>query len=150
MTLRDALIETLTDKGIRDSDTPAGQLYKDDWFRFYVGHWSLKVLKLGRAIGSLALHGAHHLLTGYGTDLRGEAELVAWELASGGCGRHWVMWIDRVVAIPLMLVAPRASFRAMKRGWTTQNLYCLDSKRALDMDLDEVRRRSEERSLLAA
>ncbi len=149
VTLRDALIVALTEKGIRASDTPPGQLYQDDWFRFYVGHRSLKVLKLGGAIDSLALHDAHHLLTGYGTDVRGEAELVAWELASGGCGRHWVMWVDRVVAIPLMFVAPRASFRAMKSGWTARDLYCLDSGRALDMDLEEARRGVEERSLPA-
>jgi hypothetical protein len=29
------------------------------------------------------LHGLHHLATGYGTDVVGEAELAAWELSRG-------------------------------------------------------------------
>ena len=38
----DALIAYLSEKGYRDPDTPQSQLYKDDWFHFYVGHWNLQ------------------------------------------------------------------------------------------------------------
>ncbi len=150
MTLRAALEVHLTEKGIRDKDDPPGQLYQDDWFRVYVGHWSFRVLKLGPMIKSLALHDAHHLITGYGTDLRGEAELVGWELASGGCGRHGLMWIDRIFAFPLMLFFPRASLRAIQRGWREQNLYCLKAEQALALDFDDARRRIASRALLPA
>ena len=46
ITLREALTDYLTDKGIRNSDDPAEKLYRDDWFRFYVGHRSFRVFKL--------------------------------------------------------------------------------------------------------
>ncbi len=149
-TLRDALTAYLTEKGIRSKEDPPDQLYKDDWFRFYVGHRSFRLLRLGGAIRSIAVHDAHHLLTGYGTDMRGEAELTGWELASGGCDRHWVMWIDRMIAIPtLMLFFPRASIRAIKRGRNERNLYRLDLETALSMDLEEVRRHVAGTSILS-
>ena len=149
--LREALTDYLTEKGIRSSEDPPDKLYKDDWFRFYVGHRSFRFLKLGSAIHSVAVHDAHHLITGYGTDMRGEAELTGWELASGGCGRHWVMWIDRLIAIPtLMLFFPRASLRAIQRGWKERNLYQVDFEEALSTEFDEVRRRVTEATDLAA
>jgi hypothetical protein len=144
-------MDYLTEKGIRSKDDPPEQLYKDDWFRFYVGHRSFRILRLGGAIRSIAVHDAHHLLTGYATDMRGEAELTGWELASGGCGRHWVMWIDRLIAIPmLMLFFPRASMRAIRRGRTERNLYQVDFDAALGMDFEDVRRRVTSPSVLAA
>ncbi len=147
ITLREALRDHLTRKGIRSSEDPAEKLYKDDWFRFYVGHRSFRILKLGSAIRSVAVHDAHHLITGYGTDVRGEAELTGWELASGGCGRHWVMWIDRLIAIPmLMLFYPLPSLRAIQRGLKERNLYRVDFERALTTEFDEVRRQVTEAS----
>lgn len=150
-TLREALTAYLTEKGIRSKEDPPDQLYKDDWFRFYAGHRSFRILRLGGAIRSIAVHDAHHMLTGYATDMRGEAELTGWELASGGCGRHWVMWIDRMIAIPmLMLFFPRASLHAIKRGRKERNLYRVDFDEALSMDLVEVQRRIATSPVLAA
>ncbi len=77
--------------------------------------------------------------------------MTGWELASGGCGRHWMMWIDRMIAIPtLMLFFPRASMRAIKRGRNERNLYRSDFDAVLSMDLDEVRRRTARSSVPAA
>jgi hypothetical protein len=147
MTLREALIRYLTEKEIRGPETPAERLYADDWFRFYVGHRSIKVIKLTSMMDSVAIHDTHHLLTGYGTDVRGEAEITAWELASGGCGRHWAMWLDRLVAVPTLVVFyPRAAWAAAKRGWRESNLYGADFERVLGEDLDAVRDRVSARS----
>ena len=38
------------------------------------------------------IHDAHHLITGYGTDFRGEMELNAWTLASGGYFFNGAPW----------------------------------------------------------
>ncbi len=140
MTTREALRAYLTEKGIRDKDDPDDQLYKDGWFRVYVGHRSLRLFPLGRMINSLALHDLHHLMTGYGTGWVGEAELVGWELASGGCGRHWIMWVDRLGAIPLMLIAPRVSWRAIRAGWRCRNLYRTTIDELLERDFEQTQR----------
>ena len=151
VTLREALIAHLTAKGIRSSDDPPEKLYRDDWFRIYVGQRSFRLIKLGRAVRSVAVHDAHHLITGYGTDMRGEAELTGWELASGGCGLHWVMWIDRVFAVPLLIpFYPLACFRAIRRGLKERNLYRVDFEAALSTDVDEVRRHVVQDANLAA
>ena len=41
---------------------------------------------------ALVYHDLHHVLTGYGTDLPGEVEVGAWELATG-CGRYGAAWV---------------------------------------------------------
>ena len=145
MTLRDALIEALTEQGLRGRDTPPEQLYADDWFRVNVGPRRLRIMRLGPMLDAVALHDAHHLITGYGTDWRGEAEIAAGELASGGCGSRWLMWIDRIFAIPLMLLAPTRSLAAAKRGRRCRNLYRLPTEEALGLDLEEAKRRVEPR-----
>ncbi|MFN7956402.1 MAG: hypothetical protein U0610_32140 [bacterium] len=66
-------------------------------------------------------HDLHHVATGYGTDLIGEAEVSAWELACGGYGLLDVY--TRAIVTQIILVglvaAPRrtvAAWRAAKPG----------------------------------
>src|SRR5262249_36536717 len=75
-------------------------------------------------------HDLHHLLTGYGTDLVGEAELGAWELGAGVRDRSAVRYAIRVLGF----VLPRYPSRlrtAFLRGRRCQNLV----GRALDVAL---------------
>ncbi|MFP6661205.1 MAG: hypothetical protein VCB78_07095 [Myxococcota bacterium] len=141
MKLREALETYLVESGVRSTKTPTGQLYDNDWFVFYVGGKRLRLFRMSEKLrGIVALHDAHHLLTGYGTAMRGEAEIAAWELASGGCGKSWLMWSDRISV--LFLVAPfypRAFARAFRRGFRRRNLYRLDPEATLERDLDEVK-----------
>ena len=72
---------------------------------------------------ALKLHDLHHLATGYGTDWRGEAEISAWELASG-FGRQPYAWIVMLWGLFTGLVMhPEATFRAFVRGRGSRNLY---------------------------
>jgi hypothetical protein len=69
----------------------------------------------------VAAHDLHHLLTGYGTDLVGEAELGAWELGTGLRDRSAVRYAIRVFGFML----PRFPGRlrtAFVRGLRCQNL----------------------------
>ena len=147
ISLREALVNDLTAKGLRSADTPPERLYEDDWFRITLGGRNVKVIKLKGLIESVAIHDVHHLLTGYGTDVQGEAEIAAWELASGGCSRHWLMWLDRLVAlITVALFYPRASWAAAKRGWQERNLYGASLDPLLRQDLETVRARLSRRA----
>lgn len=68
-------------------------------------------------------HDLHHLLTGYRTDWTGEAEIAAWEIASG-CGRHWVAWMFNLPMLGIaLLFAPRVALRAWSRGRRSRNYY---------------------------
>jgi ubiquinone biosynthesis protein Coq4 len=69
------------------------------------------------------IHDLHHVVAGYRTDLRGEAEIAAWELASG-C-RGWpIAIVLNLGALGLgAVMAPRRTARAWARGRRTRNLY---------------------------
>jgi hypothetical protein len=73
------------------------------------------------------LHDLHHVATGYQTTWTGEAEIGAWEIASG-CGRFVWAWLLNVGALAVgLVIAPRAVYRAFIRGRHTTNLYHLES-----------------------
>jgi hypothetical protein len=98
----------------------------------YNDRWVI-VLKLGPIplgfpntagrVAAVRYHDLHHLATGYDTDILGEAEIAAWELASG-CERFPAAWFLNHVALPLgvMRDAERVR-RAFVRGCRTRNLY---------------------------
>ncbi|MBL8755926.1 MAG: hypothetical protein JNK15_21705 [Planctomycetes bacterium] len=71
----------------------------------------------------LFLHDVHHLLSGYTTTWRGEAEIGAFELRTG-CGRFWAAWMFNSGGFLFGLaIAPRAMFRAFVRAGTCTNFY---------------------------
>lgn len=68
-------------------------------------------------------HDVHHVLTGYDTDWAGEAEIGAWEVASG-CRGHLAAWhLNLSVMWVGLFVAPLRTWRAFLRGRRTRNLY---------------------------
>lgn len=72
---------------------------------------------------AVRLHDLHHVLTGYETSWTGEAEIGAWEIATG-CGRFFAAWVLNVGAFLVGLcIAPRSVFRAFVRGRHSENLY---------------------------
>jgi hypothetical protein len=72
---------------------------------------------------AVRFHDLHHVLTGYQTDLAGEAEIGAWELASG-CLKWPAATVLNLFALAIGLVlAPARMARAWSRGRHTRNLY---------------------------
>jgi hypothetical protein len=69
------------------------------------------------------LHDLHHIANEYATDWPGEAEIGAWEIASG-CGRHGWAWLLNLGAFTIgMVLFPRRLYRAFIRGRHAANLY---------------------------
>jgi len=98
--------------------------YRDRWVRvetkpipFYFPNWPSRV-KAAR------LHDLHHIVAGYETDWPGEAEIAAWEIASG-CARYHAAWILNLGAFGAgLVIAPKRLFRAFLRGrYAKTNLY---------------------------
>jgi hypothetical protein len=92
-------------------------------------------------VRSVRIHDVHHVLTGYGTSWTGEAEIAAWELASG-CADHWAAWgLNLGAALIGLVIAPRAVLRAARRGGRSRNLYAGEwSEALLDRTVGELRR----------
>jgi hypothetical protein len=138
MTVREARDRYLAEFGL-STDT-----YFDDWVDVKIGPLPLRIPSTAARKRVLPVHDIHHALTGYRADLRGEAEIGAWELGSG-LGRHTVGYVlDLLTLSWSTLVFPRRVLRAFLRGRHSRNFYRaplpLDPA-LLDEDVDAVRER---------
>ena len=80
MTVRDARARYFAANGFSEA------AYVDAWVRFKVGPLPVVFPNTRSRKRAVPMHDLHHVATGYGTSLVGEAEIGAWEIA-GGCGR---------------------------------------------------------------
>jgi ubiquinone biosynthesis protein Coq4 len=116
--------------------------YRAAWVRFKLGPLPVIFPNTAGRRRAAPLHDLHHVATGYRTDLRGEAEIAAWELAAG-CGDYAAAWVLDGLTLALGLVlAPRRVLRAWRRGRRCRSLYTLGSdERLLDETVGALRRR---------
>lgn len=88
----------------------------------------------------LVTHDVHHLLTGYRTDWRGEAEIGGFEIATG-CKHLWAAWFFNFGGFLFgLVIAPRRTFAAFVRGRRCSNFYGEDRQRLLARTVEEARR----------
>jgi hypothetical protein len=85
------------------------------------------------------VHDVNHVVSGYGHDALGEAEIAAWELG-GGCKGYVAAWVLNCGALWLGLArSPRRLSAAFVRGRRTRNLYGTDVDEVVDLPLSRVR-----------
>ncbi len=97
--------------------------YDDRWVRLKAGPFVFYFPNTAARKRAVKLHDLHHVLAEYETTWRGEAEIAAWEIASG-CGRHVPAWVLNAGAFAIgLLIAPRRTYRAFLRGRHSRNLY---------------------------
>ena len=114
--------------------------YSDKWVKLKIGRFALAFPNTPARVRSVRLHDIHHVLTEYATTWTGEAEIGAWEIASG-CGKHIPAWVLNLGAFAIGLVlAPRRTFQAFVRGLHSRNLYPGQfEERLLDCTVGELR-----------
>ncbi len=94
------------------------------WVRVRIGETLVPIIPLWGLKKALVAHDAHHAIVGYSTTLRGEFELAAWEVASGGCGWNLPFWGDRLLATVIgLVVCPSTTWGALRSGWGCRNLF---------------------------
>jgi hypothetical protein len=88
------------------------------------------------------LHDLHHILTGYGTDWMGEAEIGAWELRAG-CNTFIAYFLNAGGVIIGLLISPRRVWRAFRAAKDQRTLYydSMPYDRLLQMTVGEIRTR---------
>ena len=117
LTLRDARQQYFVLNGFVDGG------YQAAWVKLKAGPIPIYFPNTKARVRAVKFHDLHHVLTEYETTWSGEAEIGAWEIASG-CGRHYPAWLLNLNAFAIGLVlAPRAVYRAFVRGRHTSNLY---------------------------
>lgn len=98
--------------------------YHLKWFKIKMGPLYIPLPNTKARIAAVKLHDIHHIITGYEANLKGEAEIGAWEIASG-CGKYYIAWLLNAGAFFYgMFFFPVALFRAFMRGRLAQtNFY---------------------------
>ena len=66
--------------------------YNDKWFKIKLGFFYVPLPNVKCRVEAVRIHDLHHIVTEYSADLKGEAEIGGWEIASG-CGKHTIAWI---------------------------------------------------------
>lgn len=97
--------------------------YNARWVRVETKPWPVYFPNTACRVEAAKLHDLHHIANEYATDWAGEAEIAAWEIASG-CGRHGWAWLLNLGAFTVgMFLFPRRLYRAFRRGRHATNLY---------------------------
>lgn len=117
LSVRDARARYFADNGFGEGG------YDARWVVLRAGPIPIYLPNTKARVAAVKLHDVHHPATGYETTWTGEAEIGAWEIASG-CARHLAAWVLNLQAMSIGLVlAPRAILRAFVRGRRSRNLY---------------------------
>ncbi|HKA52158.1 MAG TPA: hypothetical protein VKJ47_00705 [Candidatus Binatia bacterium] len=116
--------------------------YEARWVRLQAGPVPLFIPNTSARARAVRFHDLHHVATGYDTTWTGEAEIGAWEVASG-CAHHYAAWVLNLQALAVgLLINPGAVFRAFLRGRHSRNLYRkVFSDSLLAPTVGEMRRR---------
>lgn len=93
-------------------------------FYIQIGNFALPVPNIPARVRIARFHDMHHVLTGYPANWLGEAEIGAWELATG-CRHYFIAWFLNSGAVLVGLcINPKAVIKAFYRGTKTRtNLY---------------------------
>jgi len=92
---------------------------------------------------AIRFHDLHHVATGYGTDLAGEAEISAWELRAGlGSISVYVRALVSTALILGIFVAPLRMARAYRAGKGARSFFANPRPvhELYAMNVDELRR----------
>ena len=116
--------------------------YDDTWAPVSFFALDFSVPNTKRRQAAIRLHDLHHVATGFGTDLPGEAEISAWELRGGLRGLG--LYVSSIVfgaALMGLFVAPRRTVRAWRAAGAARTLWSLGVpyEELLAMSIGELR-----------
>jgi len=149
MNTGEALHQYLIDRKILAPDTEQKDWYRDNWVRVPIMGRRIPLFPIYKWFkDSLILHDIHHVLSNYDTSWRGELEIAAWELSSGGCGKYYLYWADRMVfTLVGLLLIPRKTLKAWKAGRSRTNIFDLAPSEAYAFDYEELYQRTLKKDL---
>jgi hypothetical protein len=119
LSLRDARKRYFRDNAFGDDGG-----YAKKWVKVQLGPLPLAFPNSAARVRAVRYHDLHHVVTGYATNVAGEAEIGAWEIGSG-CAGFVAAWILNLYAMVLGFLSCHsgAVWRAFLRGRRTRNLY---------------------------
>jgi hypothetical protein len=139
MNIRDARDHYLAENGF------SLETYEERWADFWLFGLRLKIPNLPSRRRLLRMHDLHHVATGFGTDLVGEAEVSVWELRRGyrGLGLYCGFIVSLGAALGLLApVRALAAWRAPGASPVRPSLYATERSydELLTLSVGELRR----------
>ena len=111
----------------RRSGFPDDGGYSERWIKVKVWRFPIWLPNTAGRVEAVKLHDLHHVLTEYSTTWRGEAEISAWEVGSGGLCSFWAgWWLDLMNVAQGLVVNPRGVYRGFMRGRQSKNLFATE------------------------
>lgn len=117
--------------------------YEERWIKVKVWRIPIWIPNTKGRRKAVRLHDLHHVLTEYPTTWRGEAEISAWEIGSGGLQKYWAGWLlDLMNVAQGIVINPRGIYRGFMLGRNSSNLYSTEfSQDLLKERVGDLRRR---------
>lgn len=94
-----------------------------EWVPLKLWKLTIKIPNTEGRKKAVRIHDLHHVLTGYDTTWTGEAEIGAWELASGCLQSPAATFLNLSILAIGFVISPLRVARAWARGRQTKNLY---------------------------
>jgi len=137
MTMREARKKYFDVNGFGDTGG-----YDDAWVDFKLGPVPMPFPNTKGRVRAVKFHDLHHILTDFDTDVAGEFEISAWEIAAGckNFGAAWVLNLGGLTAGALVR-CPIRTFRAFVRGRREETTYGKNIDEMLDLTVAEARKR---------
>jgi hypothetical protein len=115
--------------------------YDDQWVKIWFGPFPIFFPNIPSRRSAVRFHDLHHILTEYETTLAGEAEIAAWEIATGDLPNLAGWFLDLGGFNYGLLLYPRRLFRAFVRGRRSLSLYKFPfSEELLSKKVGDVRK----------
>jgi hypothetical protein len=103
-----------------DFGDDGGVSKKIAWLKF--GFFSIPIPNVESRRENVYLHDISHIVTDNDTTWKGESAVSAWEIASGGWGKHYILWLMTLWAMGLGAVFyPQNVLNSFKKGLTMRN-----------------------------
>jgi hypothetical protein len=114
--------------------------YDERWIKVKVWRIPIWLPNTAGRVRAVKLHDLHHVLTEYPTTWRGEAEISAWEIGTGGLNKYYAGWfLDLMNVAQGLVINPRGVYRGFMRGRRSSNLF---SREFSEEILDHKERRA--------
>ena len=137
----DMTMRTARDRYFEVNEFGADGGYNDFWVDFKLGPLPMPFPNTPGRLHAVKFHDLHHVLTGYDTNVIGEFEISAWEIA-GGCEGIIAAWVINLSGLATgLFVAPRRTFAAFVRGRRSRTLYAEPFEPLLDQAVGDMRAR---------
>ena len=120
--------------------------YTERWTKLSFGPFNFYIYNSSARRRAVPIHDLHHIVTGYPTTPKGEAQIAAWELAAGTHDKYFAWLINLPALLYGTLLWPKDVYAAFEHGAQILGLYVLDYDDALlDLTVSNLRERALQR-----